>query len=355
MQGLGDRDGEFASKEQDWTSSCSTGEPYRANHQSISCSDAVQWHNHSLSLTHASYPNYILEIGECKKDWNLIVERTCFGGVPSASILVSPKNNINQKSGTCKTTEKYCVPLTPITVALRIKNIKTLDLSKNSLASLSPNISLLVNLKSLNLDHNKLPAGSLIEIAKLSKLQNLSVGGNELGKHVAPPADPLPPALPSGLKHLKLNNNFLSNVPRPILSASLSKLEKLDLSGNQLAAIPGEVSNLLALTELDLDGNVIVSLPSEIGSLKRLKVLSLKRNRISVDSTSWSEKNPQPLPKELFADTPIIDLNLHGNPMTSTQLNSMEGFDTFLERRQKVKTSTLMGGGLTNLDVCGLE
>jgi Leucine-rich repeat (LRR) protein len=238
-------------------------------------------------------------------------------------------------------------------------NLKTLDLSKNALITLSPKISLLVNLKSLNLDQNKLPAGSLVSIAKLSKLQSLSVGGNQLGRHIAAEildaSDPFPSTLPSGLKQLKVDNNFLSSVPRPILSATMTKLEKLDLSSNNLATIPTEISNLVALTELNLDDNVIVSLPEDVGKLRALKVLSLKGNRISVDSTVWSLKNPQPIPKSLFADTPVIDLNLHGNPMTSTQLNSMEGYDTFLERRQKVKTSTLLGGGLTNLDVCGLE
>jgi Leucine-rich repeat (LRR) protein len=244
-------------------------------------------------------------------------------------------------------------------VSFRIKNLKTLDLSKNSLRSLNPKISVLVNLKSLNLEQNQLPAGSLVQIAKLSKLQKLSVGGNLLGKHVVSEnpatAQTFPSELPPGLKQLKVNNNFLSSVPRSILSAKLEKLEKLDLSSNQLAAIPREISNLVALTELNLDNNVMVSLPDEIGRLKKLKVLSLRGNYISVHSTIWSETNPQPLPQSLFVDTPIIDLNLHGNPMTTTQLNTMEGFDVFLERRQKVKTSTLLGGGLTNLDVCGLE
>jgi len=262
----------------------------------------------------------------------------------------------------------------------RITTLKTLDLSKNALRTLNPLISKLMDLKSLNVEQNKLPMGSLHSIPKLTKLQSLSVGGNLLGKQMkfeegkvggrgsGPPVravttttsssaslQPFPENLPSGLKQLKVNNNFLSSVPRPILSSKLTKLEKLDLSSNHLATIPPEISNLLALSELNLDQNVIVSLPEEIGTLKKLKVLSLKGNRISVDSTNWSTKNPQPLPKSLFADTPLIDLNLHGNPMTSTQLNSMEGYDTFLGRRQKVKTSTLLGGGLTNMDVCGLE
>ena len=245
----------------------------------------------------------------------------------------------------------------------RITNLKTLDLSKNAFQTLSPKICLLVNLKSLNLEQNQLPSGSLVSIAKLSKLQSLSVGGNRLGRHAGSETRRLEPSsneafpanLPSGLKQLKVDGNFLSSVPRPILSASLTKLEKLDLSSNHLATIPTEISNLVALVELNMDNNVIVSLPDEIGTLKKLKGLSLRGNCISVDSTNWSSKNPQPLPKSLFADTPLIDLNLHGNPMTSTQLNSMEGYDTFLERRQKVKTSTLLGGGLTNMDVCGLE
>ena len=109
------------------------------------------------------------------------------------------------------------------------------------------------------------------------------------------------------------------------------------------------------LVELNLDNNVIVSLPNEIGQLKKLKALSLKNNYIRVKSTNFSESNPQPLPASLFADTLLIDLNLHGNPLTSTQLNEFEGFDTFLERRKKVKTKNLYGGALVDMSVCGLK
>lgn len=109
------------------------------------------------------------------------------------------------------------------------------------------------------------------------------------------------------------------------------------------------------LVELNLDNNVIVSLPNEIGQLKKLKALSLKNNYIQVKSTNFSETNPQPLPASLFSDTLLIDLNLHGNKLTSTQLNEFEGFDTFLERRKKVKTKNLYGGALVDMSVCGLK
>eukprot|EP00980_Cylindrotheca_fusiformis_P005736 scaffold1194_cov127-Cylindrotheca_fusiformis.AAC.13 len=245
------------------------------------------------------------------------------------------------------------------TVVFQIANLRTLDLSSNELTTLNPNIANLQKLKSLNLESNKLSPGSLNPLGRLSNLQNLNCGDNLLSK---PPegsassnVEPLPENLPNGLKQLKISGNYLSTIPRPILSPTLMKLDKLDLSKNDIAAIPDEISNLKNLTELNMDFNSIVILPQSIGSLAKLKVLSLKSNHISVHSTQWSDKNPQPLPEELFTNTPIIDLNLHGNPMTSTQLNSMIGYDKFLERRQKVKTSALLGGALTNLDVCGLE
>ena len=139
------------------------------------------------------------------------------------------------------------------------------------------------------------------------------------------------------------------------MSSQLVKLTTLDLSGNHLAALPVEIANLTQLSNLNLDDNVVVSLPDSIGQLGKLKSLSLRNNHLSVSSTVFSSTNPQPLPASLFTDTPVIDLNLHGNPMTSTQLNQFDGFDAFLERRQKIKTKDLYGGAMTNLELCGLE
>ena len=110
-----------------------------------------------------------------------------------------------------------------------------------------------------------------------------------------------------------------------------------------------------SLTELNLDNNAIVSLPTEVGHLKKLKALSLKNNYIQVKSTHFSESNPQPIPASLFTDTLLIDFNLHGNKLTSTQLNEFDGFGVFMERRKKVKTKNLYGGALVDMSVCGLK
>lgn len=240
---------------------------------------------------------------------------------------------------------------------LQIATLRTLDVSKNNLKSLG-HLERLTNLKSLHCEDNKLPAGALDPVSKLSKLQTLIAGGNLLGNPVATggAVQPKPlPALPAALKQLVLDHNHFSTVPRSVVASNLTKLEKLDLSYNQLAALPEGIGNLKNLEELKLDNNMIVALPEAIGTLHKLKVLSLKENAIVMTSTLFSAKNPQPLPASLFADTPLIDLNLHGNKLTSTQLNEFDGYKAFLDRRQKVKTTGLYGGAMTNLDVCGLE
>lgn len=234
--------------------------------------------------------------------------------------------------------------------------MKTLDLSKNNIQNLGQ-LGTLTALKSLNLDDNDLCSGSLEPVAKLTSLQSLSVARNKLGK--SPPPDPAKqqrhspealPQLPASLKQLNLSSNELFRIPRSVCSSNLSKLEKLDLSCNSIAALPPEIVNLVNLQDLNLDGNLIVSLPEEIGKLSKLKALSLRDNKISLTSDVFSETNPQPLPKSLFTDTLLIDLNLHGNDMTNTQLNKFEGFEDFLDRRQKVKSKTF-----ANLSLCGLK
>lgn len=189
------------------------------------------------------------------------------------------------------------------------KKLRTLDLSKNNLTSLGK-LQILTELKSLNVDNNELAAGSLTPVSKLTKLQNLSVANNRLGTPVpknpaAPSKQRAPlPDLPASLKQLNLSANFFSSIPCPVLEATLVKLEKLDLSSNQLATVPVEITNLKNLEELRLDSNTIVSLPEAIGQLSKLKVLSLRDNKLVVTSTTFNDTtNPQPLPKSLFTDT----------------------------------------------------
>ncbi len=247
-----------------------------------------------------------------------------------------------------------------------VKKLRTLDLSKNNLSDVS-RLGMLTELKLLNLGNNNLLAGSLDCLNKLTKLQSLSLSGNKLGKPITSKTpngaitrpnisvDVLP-SLPTSLKQLNISSNFLSHIPRSIISASLNKLVKLDLSSNQLATVPDTIGNLEHLEELRLDSNMIVTLPEAIGILSKLKVLSICHNQLQIKKSTSSDKNDipqqqqQPFPKSLFTDTSLIDLNLHGNRLTNTEMNQVEGYQEFLDRRQKIKSKTM-----SNFDVCGLE
>jgi Leucine-rich repeat (LRR) protein len=262
----------------------------------------------------------------------------------------------------------------------RISKLTTLDLSKNKLRKLDLNLSNLKVLKSLNIDHNKLGPGSMHVLSSLPKLKTISANHNQLGR--APPSavtdqqqqqqqqhpitkkttQSLPETLPKGLRTISLSHNSLSRIPKSILENSfpLKMLEILDLSSNHLARVPDTIANLTKLTNLNLDDNVLTSLSEAIGKLKHLKRLSLRRNQIKRNVGVGGDVNgdlhpQQSLPKELWTNTLLIDLNLHGNPMTTTQLNTMDGYDIFLSRRREVKNKDILGGAMTDLEGCGLE
>ena len=263
-------------------------------------------------------------------------------------------------------------------------------MSRNELSTVGDQLGNLLQLKSLNVDENKLTPGTLTAISKLTKLKTLSVNNNLLGKPYSPQQhqnhhhlhlphgighgqnnskktsttvsaattpsaqEALPVDIPKGLKTLLLSRNYFSNIPSSILLPSNCRsLETLDLSYNNLGTVPDEIQNLTSLRELNLDSNMIMNLPDGVGKLSKLRVLSLRNNKISKKAKNGGkgpQNQQQPLPESLFTNTAVVDLNLHGNPLTSTQLNSFDGFSNFLARRKDVKDKTM-----SNLDVCGLK
>ena len=61
-----------------------------------------------------------------------------------------------------------------------------------------------------------------------------------------------------------------------------SHLQRLHLKYNQLDTFPKEcVKKLVNLVELDLEGNRLTSVPGEIGGLTKLERLYLSRNRLN--------------------------------------------------------------------------
>jgi len=93
----------------------------------------------------------------------------------------------------------------------------------------------------------------------------------------------LPPQIGElrSLTELNLWGNNLSRLPSKM--GNLSKLQKLDLSENQLKELPVTLWKLRELTELYLWGNQLTQISTEIGQLTKLKELILNANPLPAD------------------------------------------------------------------------
>jgi hypothetical protein len=101
----------------------------------------------------------------------------------------------------------------------------------------------------------------------------LDLSGNQL---TALPAEV---AQLKNLKVLKLRSNLLTELPAEI--GLLSSLTELDLSHNHLTELPTEIGQLRNLTWIDLRDNQLIKLPAEIGKLRGLTVLFLMENQLT--------------------------------------------------------------------------
>lgn len=136
------------------------------------------------------------------------------------------------------------------------------------------------------------------EVAALSNLDSLWLGGNLLR------AAALPPTLAglTALRTLSLPGNLLEQLPEGVV-AGLPALEWLDVSENRLAALPAALGRVTTLTRVDAHSNALVSVPPELGRLSALKHLSLHFNALEA------------LPDALGDCRALVWLSLHANKL----------------------------------------
>uniref|UniRef100_A0A182IS19 Disease resistance R13L4/SHOC-2-like LRR domain-containing protein n=1 Tax=Anopheles atroparvus TaxID=41427 RepID=A0A182IS19_ANOAO len=153
------------------------------------------------------------------------------------------------------------------------KSLTTLDLSSNTLTTISENIQNLADLTVLNLQDNaltSLPNG----IGALTKLTKLTISRNKLSE--------LPESFfqLKELKHLNLAHNEFPEV-HPNIS-DLIMLETLDFSFNSINALPGGIGFLVRLQQLTLNNNRLTELPNDIVNLRNLHKLDLSKNDLKL-------------------------------------------------------------------------
>ncbi|OWK58571.1 Malignant fibrous histiocytoma-amplified sequence 1 [Lonchura striata] len=151
----------------------------------------------------------------------------------------------------------------PLTV-LSNSTLESLDLDRNKLRRIT-GISKLCNLKSLILSKNEF-VDFPSEIQSLVCLERLELNQNQIR------------IIPEGvfshlsrLKHLRLNNNRLCALPRPVLQ--LARLQEFHVQNNALRQLPRELFQGQSLKMFKASGNPLREPPTEVcaGGIQQIR------------------------------------------------------------------------------------
>ncbi|GAM20705.1 hypothetical protein SAMD00019534_038800, partial [Acytostelium subglobosum LB1] len=154
--------------------------------------------------------------------------------------------------------------------------LETLIADSNELKIIWPGLSQLQYLKHLDVSNNLLTMAP----SYLNSLIHLNISYNSIQSF--PNGIQLPV-----LEELLYSHNRVSLFPTPILE--LSHLHMLDMSGNQLAYIPDEISQLAGtLRHLDISDNQFTSFPPSVATLIGLRSLRLAGNNLGTLSPSFT-------------------------------------------------------------------
>ena len=196
--------------------------------------------------------------------------------------------------------DRNSLPALPDLSAGHLASLQVLSAANNRLACLPASISVLTKLRILDVSGNLLT--TLESTAGLPHLTHLSAARNRLrGVHVS---------VSTALQHLDLSHNAIGQLAYDVLKV-VERLEVLDLTHNQLQAIPFCLGMRTALKTLRLGNNVIQSLDfienlskrSTPGALSQLETLVLAHNEIKT------------VPDAVGLLSSLTHIDLHGNQL----------------------------------------
>ncbi|HAS47429.1 MAG TPA: hypothetical protein DCS93_43530 [Microscillaceae bacterium] len=231
----------------------------------------------------------------------------------------------------------------------KLYKLKKLNLSHNQLTKVTNAISSLLVLEYLNLSNNQITHISN-DIKNLVRLKKIDISNNLLtnfpnffsGTNIKIQNDEFNKKASEGIEHnptleekielskttLQLNLSFEGLDQLPFSVDELNHIEELNLSYNRLNTSFTEICKLTKLKKLDFSGNQITDLPIEINKLKNLEELTLNENRLSSLPETFRQLNRLCkldlsvnqfifIPQEIFSLDALSDLNLFGNLIKS--------------------------------------
>ena len=151
-----------------------------------------------------------------------------------------------------------------------LTNLEELNLERNTISELPPELVKLKSLKRLYLYENSLCDSAVKIICNLDSLETLDISANDLTSL------PLSFSTLKKLKNLLIDNQWAEGCPVgevvgfPKIICSLSNLEVLSMQGQGIDTIPDEIGNLKKLKWLDLSANSFMKIPESVGNLKEL-------------------------------------------------------------------------------------
>lgn len=203
--------------------------------------------------------------------------------------------------------------------------LKHLNLSHNSISYISVTaFEGISELKSLSLSYNKL--SSITNIAtKLINLKFLYISYNYISK-----IDDLNSMI--GLEEVKLDHNEIKLIDENAFQ-TLSNLETLDLSGNQIRWVHSHFQNNNNLRELRLTDNNIIGIGRAAVDGKRLKKISINGNKnillmvlmldgVNCDYLDLSDCDLQYIRNDTFIGATLRSINVSTNALSQIGLST---------------------------------
>jgi len=238
----------------------------------------------------------------------------------------------------------------------QFSKVRSLDLSSNYLVDVNVSLAHFKSLKTFNLSGNRLTR--LTNVHQLSSLQNLDISNNQL---IALPT------LPLKIQKILASHNNIAVVD---CTLKLSKLKELDLSHNVLVGVTSaffQECSLDKLERLDLSHNSLEAIATTMGVLPRLVHLDISNNRLAtlpqelgqcktLQTVLATHNILAAVPTALLDNGALSKMRLEGNRISKEDFLDTEGADEFMERR-KARIDREIHGGMHSTDrtVCGLD